>query len=45
LEDNIKMDIIREIKCEDGEWIRLADDRDQWRILVNTVMNHHVPWS
>jgi hypothetical protein len=25
---------------EDGmNWIDLAQDRDQWRVLVNTVMN------
>jgi hypothetical protein len=24
------------------EWIDLAWDRDQWRALVNTVMNHRV---
>jgi hypothetical protein len=25
------------------EWIDLAQDRDQWRDLVNTVMNLWVP--
>jgi hypothetical protein len=40
--DNIKMDI-REIKWYDMDWIELAQDRDQWRALVNTVMNLGVP--
>jgi hypothetical protein len=25
------------------DWINLAEDRDQWRALVNTVMNLWVP--
>jgi hypothetical protein len=25
------------------DWINLAQDRDHWRILVNTVMNLQVP--
>jgi hypothetical protein len=36
--DNIKIDL-REIKWVDMEWIDLAQDGDQWRVLVNTVMN------
>jgi hypothetical protein len=27
----------------DMDWIDLAEDRDQWRVLVNTVMNLRVP--
>jgi hypothetical protein len=40
--DNIKIDL-REIGWEDMDWIDLAQDRDQWRVLVNTVMNLWVP--
>jgi hypothetical protein len=36
--DNIKMDL-REIGWDDMDWIDLPQDRDQWRALVNTVMN------
>jgi hypothetical protein len=36
--DNIKMDL-REIGWNGMEWIDLAQDRNQWRALVNTVMN------
>jgi hypothetical protein len=32
----------REIVWEDVNWIHLAQDRDQWQILVNTVMNPRV---
>jgi hypothetical protein len=35
--DNIKMDL-REIW-----WIDMAQDRDQWRALVNTVLSLRVP--
>jgi hypothetical protein len=41
-EDNIKMDI-REIEFGDVDWIHLAQDRDRWRALVNTVMSLQVP--
>jgi hypothetical protein len=29
----------RKIRCENVDWIRLAQGRDQWLALVNTVMN------
>jgi hypothetical protein len=41
-EDNIKMDL-REIGFGDVDWIHWAQDRDKWRVLVNTVMNLRVP--
>jgi hypothetical protein len=40
--DNIKM-ILREIGWGDINWIDLAQDRDQWRALVYTVMDLRVP--
>jgi hypothetical protein len=40
--DNIKIDL-REIRWDGMDWIDLAQDRDQRRALVNTVMNLRVP--
>jgi hypothetical protein len=40
-EDNIKIDL-RETGFGDVGWIHLAQDRDRWRALVNTVMNLRV---
>jgi hypothetical protein len=40
--DNIKMDL-GEIGWDGRGLIELAQDRDQWRALVNTVMNLRVP--
>jgi hypothetical protein len=41
-EDNIKL-YLREIGIEGANWIRLAQDRVQWRAFVYTVMNLRVP--
>jgi hypothetical protein len=40
--DNIKLDL-REIAWDGMDWIDLAQGRDQWRALVNMVMNLWVP--
>jgi hypothetical protein len=40
--DNIEMDL-REIGWDGRDWIYLAQDGNQWRSLVNAVMNLRVP--
>jgi hypothetical protein len=40
--DNVKMDL-GEKEWDGRDWIELAQDRDQWRSLVNAVMNLRVP--
>jgi hypothetical protein len=39
---NIKMDL-REIGWGGVDWIDLAQDRDQWRAVVNIIRNLQVP--
>jgi hypothetical protein len=41
-EDNIRIDIRGKV-LEGVDWIHLAEDRDQWCALVNSVMNLEVP--
>jgi hypothetical protein len=40
--DNIKMDL-REIGWDEVDWTNMAQDRDQWRALVNMVLDLWVP--
>jgi hypothetical protein len=42
MDDNIKLDL-KETECEGVEWIHLAQDRVQWRAVVDTVMNLRGP--
>jgi hypothetical protein len=42
--DNIIMDL-RETGWDGMDWIDLAQDRDQWMALVNTVMNLRIPYN
>jgi hypothetical protein len=41
-EENIKMNL-REIGWCGMDWIDVAQDRDQWRALVNTAMHLKIP--
>jgi len=41
-EDNIRMDF-REAEWEGVDWMQLTQGRDQWRAVVNKVMNIRVP--
>jgi hypothetical protein len=36
---------LREIGWDDIDWIDLAQYRDNWRNLVNTIMNLRVPYN
>jgi hypothetical protein len=40
--DNIRRDL-REVEWGDVDWIGLAQDRNRWRALVNSVLNLRVP--
>jgi hypothetical protein len=40
--DNIKTNL-REIECDGVDWMDMAQNRDQWRALVNTVLKLRVP--
>jgi hypothetical protein len=40
--DDIKIDL-REMGWDGMDWIDLAQDRDRWRALSNTVLNLRVP--
>jgi hypothetical protein len=41
-EENVKIDL-RETGWDGMDWLHLAQDRDQWRYLVNTVMKLRTP--
>jgi predicted small integral membrane protein len=40
--DNITIDLV-ELGWVDMDWIGLAQDRDRWKALVNSVLNLRVP--
>jgi hypothetical protein len=34
---------LKETECEGVDWLRVVQDRDQWRALLNTAMNLPIP--
>jgi hypothetical protein len=42
---NTRFGELKEIGWDDVDWIDLAQDRDQWRALVNTGVNLRVPYN
>jgi hypothetical protein len=41
-EDNVEMDL-KQVGLKDLDWVHLAQDKDHWRDLVETVMNFRIP--
>jgi len=41
-EDDIKIGL-QEVGCGGMDWIKVAQDRDRWRALVNKIMNLRIP--
>jgi hypothetical protein len=39
----LMLENLTEIGWDGVDWIDMAQDRDQWRALVNTVLNLQVP--
>jgi hypothetical protein len=40
--DNTKMEL-REVECDDLDWIHLVQDSARWLLTVKTVMKHWIP--
>jgi hypothetical protein len=43
MDGNIILKYFKEIVCEIVDWVKLVQDRVQWRALENTVMDLRVP--
>jgi hypothetical protein len=43
VDGKIILERILKKRCENVDWMYLAQDRDQWWALVNTVMDLQVP--
>jgi hypothetical protein len=43
IDGRIILEWVLEKRWQIVDWIHLAQDRDQWQALVNTVMNLRVP--
>jgi hypothetical protein len=42
--DNIRMEL-GQVGWGDVDWIGLAQDRNRWRAVVNSVLNLWIPWN
>jgi hypothetical protein len=42
--DNIRMDFV-EVGWDEVDWVGLAQVRNRWRGLMNSVLNFRVPWN
>jgi hypothetical protein len=40
--DNIRMDL-GEVECDDVDWIGMAQDRNRWIALVDSILNLRIP--
>jgi hypothetical protein len=43
-DNKVKMDL-KKIGWEDMDWIDIVQDRENWQVLVNTLLKLEIPWN